>query len=651
MGIEGRRPNSEPHEFDLRPSIPKRLWVCWKEPEGLPDPADSILTFLLPSAEHELKLQHSGEVLFGREASLSIRKQARSLYLSIAARLAAVPAANGRTLRQLLSRPGRSSLWWYHPVSFKECEADPTFDWIIALCTIVKVAEDRKIEDVTLVGGPAELTIILKEIFRVQGFLELRQKMIFRCLRSVASRLAFAFQAAYISWLTRSRRSSPKRFDVGLLGFWEWSVRAEADNSISDVYFRGLPEAITAGTDFSVGWFAWLDKLSTVQHPRSLRESARLAGQHPSIFILQSTLGLGDVLRTLLDFRPLAGLLNVWRRPEYRAAFQADQLNLFPLFKPALLGGALDYSIPYCDLVAVATERACRETQPRVTFSFMEHFLHARAHYEGVKQALPGAISYTIQHASYCSEKTFLFLDPELEFRGKPDGCAVPRPDYVLAMGAFARELFLECGYAPEQVLVTGSPRYDQVRVGDLLETASIPGKEVSLLLVGGTAIAPDLEMIDAACHAVKHIPELRVSYRKHPFSKIEGLPWFHRYRNQVKLSQDSLDEDLKSADIVLFTYSTVAEEAFLRGRPVWQWLSPGFNGSALSEVASIPRFGSVESLCDAIRRYISNPAQYAATGDIRNFVLARLFYRADGQAATRIAALAAHALGQPAHS
>jgi len=116
----------------------KRLWVCWKEPETAPDPSDSVLTFLLPSAEQRLKVRHPGEVLFGREESLPIRQQARSTYLSISARLAAVPGPGGKTLRQLLSRGGKSSQWWYHPVSFKDCETDPAFDRIIALFTILK---------------------------------------------------------------------------------------------------------------------------------------------------------------------------------------------------------------------------------------------------------------------------------------------------------------------------------------------------------------------------------------------------------------------------------------------------------------------------------------------------------------------------------
>jgi len=149
-------------------------------------------------------------------------------------------------------------------------------------------------------------------------------------------------------------------------------------------------------------------------------------------------------------------------------------------------------------------------------------------------------------------------------------------------------------------------------------------------LLVGGLAIEPDLEMIEAACEVLKLIPELCVSFRKHPLSPIR--------QERVPMTHGSLEEDLESADIILFTYSTVAEEAFVRGRPVWQWLPQGFNASALAEIVSIPRFGSVKSLRDAIVSYRSNPGKYIPDESTRNLILSSLFYRTDGQAALRIA-------------
>ena len=599
---------------------PRRLWVYWKQPKVTPDPSCLILTFLSPSAEQRLKLQHPGEVLFGREASLTVRKQARDAYLGVAARLAAVPAVKGKTLRQLLASPGQSSLWWYHRVSAKDCEADPTFDRIIALFTIAKVAGDRGIREIVLVGAPAEFPATLRQKFRVRSLSRRSGGVALACVRALASRVAFGLKTGYQCWLARKYQPTGK-FDIVFSGFWNWSFRIDpATGAIFDRYFAELPKTLESASHLSVGWFAWMDN-------RQLPEPQR------SIVILQSELNFRDLLRSLFNFKPLLSLVRLWKHAQFRHAFAVERFNVFTFFREGLVAGVLDSGIPYGELVAVGTERACRRVEPSVTFSFLEHFPYARAHYEGVRRGGLGTVNYTVQHASYCSEKTFLFLDPEIEFSGHPDGCAVPHPHFVLAMGTFAQELFLECGYEPGQVIVTGSPCYDRIMNGDLMDkSAHSVKKEVSLLLVGGMAVYPDLEMIDAACEVAKSMPELSVSFRKHPLSRIK--------QDRVQVTKGSLDEDVRSADIILFTYSTVAEEAFITGCPVWQWLPQGFNASALSEVVSIPRFGSVESLYDAILSYRSDPSKYIPDEAARRGVLSRLFNRADRQAASRIAGL-----------
>src|SRR5438105_903880 len=180
-----------------------RLWVCWREPTAIPDFADCILTFLLPSIEQRLKLKHPGEVLFGREVSLPIRKQARADYLSISARMAAVPLANGKTLRQRFADSGECSRWWYHRASFKDCEADPIFNRMIALFTILKIAEERNIRDIVLVGAPAEFAVALKTAFRVRSLSESAFGLASACARSLTSRFAFGLKTVYECWLAR----------------------------------------------------------------------------------------------------------------------------------------------------------------------------------------------------------------------------------------------------------------------------------------------------------------------------------------------------------------------------------------------------------------------------------------------------------------
>jgi hypothetical protein len=114
--------------------------------------------------------------------------------------------------------------------------------------------------------------------------------------------------------------------------------------------------------------------------------------------------------------------------------------------------------------------------------------------------------------------------------------------------------------------------------------------------------------------------------------------PGFAPFKEHIEMSRESLEADLDRADLVIFTYSTVAEEAFLRGKPAWQWLPDGFNGSALAEVVAIPQFGTVAHLRKALRQYQANPRAFLPDPKSRQLVFERLFSPGDDQAASRMA-------------
>jgi surface carbohydrate biosynthesis protein (TIGR04326 family) len=355
-------------------------------------------------------------------------------------------------------------------------------------------------------------------------------------------------------------------------------------------------------------------------------------------------------MRTVVDFSPMVAFQSIRKSKLFRQLFLYQNLDLYPLFSDQLLCGFLNPSIPHHQLVAMATEKACRLHPPKITVSFLEHHPYSRAHYEGVSRGAPGAVTFAVQHASYSHEKTFVFLHPRIEFLGEPDGCSVPHPDYVCSMGFLGQRIFAECGYPSDRILVTGSPRYDHVRIR--LSENPRPsahengGQNTRLLLVTSLAEKPELEMIEAVHSAVIGNQAIELRLRSHPFNPIERSPAFYQYRSVIQETKGALKDDLAAADLILFTYSTVAEEAILQGKTVWQWLSLAFNGSALAEVAPIPRFCTVQGLRKALEtpHDPSDPRSHAL--DVEE-ITAQLFYKADGNAATRISAAILSLLGR----
>ncbi|MEE8113520.1 MAG: hypothetical protein V3T23_04110, partial [Nitrososphaerales archaeon] len=577
--------------------------------------------------------------------------------------------SSGLTLRQRLTPSGQASLWWYHPVSFKDCEGEPTFQSIIAVMTIRAVAEQCGVSKLILVGAPREVAAVLRSGFSVKEIgTHQSHGLWWLVLRGLVGRVLYAAQTLRICAGCRRWTSRPRCLSqIAFSGFWDWSVSwNDQTGSLSDRYFKSLPDELRRAGILSIGWLVWLDHHSDPsKQRRRLKDVLAPLKNSKGVTILQGFLYLRDILRAVGDFGPLATFLSVRKESSFRELFQANGIDYASLFTQPLLCGFLNWSLPYNELVALATERAASQVRPQAFLSFLEHFPYARAQYEGLRRAGLGTINIAVQHASYCREKTFYALHESLEFHGEPDGCAVPHPDYISTMGSLGLGLFLECGYPKDRVLLTGSPRYDHVRSG---KTDAPSEKEINfsspkrthdgeggqkptkdgtrLLMVCGLDVDLEMDMVEAVCTAAGSLEGLKIFLRSHPFRQIEKHPRFRPYASQIELLHGLLLDAILDADLILFTYSTVADEAYVMGKPVWQWLPLGFNGSALAEIAKIPQFASVASLRQALQQFCFNPSDIAPEASARQDAVEQLFYRTDGQSARRIARAVSQFLG-----
>lgn len=624
------------------------LWVCWAKPPGFPQENIPILSFMPPGIEEKLEQEYQGSVIRARELSLKIREEARLIYLKLVASIGTISIDARHTLRKALARKGEASQWWYHPVSFKNCGEEPTFDWIIAVLTTRAVAEKFGAEKIVFVGAPKEMVAVLKSAYLVE---EIDTRMPHQTwwvwIRSLALRAIYGVTLFHHWFAVLRHYNLPKcLYDFVLSSFWDWSVKYNHQRLI-DRYFGSLPDELRQ-QNLSIGWFAWFDPLSEPRRDkRTLKDVLKPLRNRKDVVILQAFLNPLDIMKNLADFRPLIIFLKVRKRKAFRETFRVNGLDFWPLFAEPLLFGFANATIPHCNLLSLATRRASYHYKPKVSLTFQEHFLDARAHYDGIRRGMRDITCFTVQHASYAHEKTYLFLDPEVEFKGQPDGCAIPHPDYVCAMGILGQELFFECGYPKENVFITGSPRYDHIHqwfynssIDSGFQQPEGRGENLRILIVLTLTVDLELEMVEALCAATEAMPDVQLYLRSHPFQPIGKHPRFAPYKNRVTLTKGTLEEDIAQADLILFTYSTVAEEAFILGKPVWQWLTLGYNGSALAETKTIPQFTSVRDLREALREFQIDQNRFLPTERSRQQVYEQLFFEINdaSKSAARIA-------------
>lgn len=551
------------------------------------------------------------KLLLVRRLSPEQRASARAHYLGLA-------AAIGTWLRRETGGE-LASAWWYHPVSFKDCEDDPTFARFLQLHAVLKAAAEAGASGLDLVGAPPELARVLRGRFDVsETERPFRWPSAAWWARAAASRgLGLLEALADVLACALAGRADAPKGRPALFAYWDWSLDEKGDR-----YFKALPSELAK-------WGADPVRLARLE-ARGGRLSAALAARRAGVVLLQSYLDVGDALEAAFELRPLSAYLRRRVDPAFRALFAWDGMDLSPLFEERLLRGFLDGGLPRCLLIERASKRAFAALESARAVHFLEHFPHARAVWAAARAE--GVRSATVQHASYGTEKTFLSLDATETGGDLP----CPTPDLAFAMGSLGRDLLLACGYAPARVRLTGSPRYDHLRLSP--RRSARAGGGVRVLLAPSFDLGAEAPMLASALAASDGLPGAELRLRDHPVAKLSETPAYEDARGRVPLSTGPLADDLAWADVVLYTSSTVAEESVLAGVPAWQWRPAGPDPAALPEAApEAPRFAAVDELRRALAAFKPGDGLPDEAGRAR--VVERLFFKADGGAAARVAA------------
>jgi len=133
---------------------------------------------------------------------------------------------------------------------------------------------------------------------------------------------------------------------------------------------------------------------------------------------------------------------------------------------------------------------------------------------------------------------------------------------------------------------------------------------------------AGDIELIEAACAAAERVPGIEILVRQKPGDALAAQPAFRALAPRLKLTTGSLADDLAAADILLITHSSVGDQAFACGVPTWQWVTLGFEGSVLVDLAAVPQFTTIDALADALLAEVVDFQQGRLHDDVALLVL-----------------------------
>lgn len=613
------------------------LWVCFVPPTEDPKKHVIILSFMAPSAEAEMNERFGAQIINGRTEVQEVRSQVRAEYVRLIAHLGSTPCVGGRTLRQALQGPENVSRWWFLDVTEKDClwDEDTIYATLLQARAVEAVRERYHIARVHLHGAvPAFAAALGQPRKATPGLLPTLARAI---AFGVMSRLALIVEYLGLWWtLRRLPVPAAKRCDVLMQGYWDWTVRPDASGNLQDRYFTDLPAQL-ASRGLRSGWLTSSEPFAEPwQRGRRRRDVLAASRTFPDVTLLERYLTPADIVGTGSNLRYPIQVTRFVMSQRFRALCRTGACDLYPLIMKQLLRAAWGGTFCRFGLVATATARACRQLRPSMVLTAWELFLRSRALYVGVRAYSPRVRVWALQHAGYSSDKTLGVFDPQIEIGGAPDGYAIPAPDGIFVLGELSRRIWEANGFAPERVVVTGGLRYQAVRTE--APAVRTGGRKISLLLAGGMCEAPHLDMCDALVTAVAGLTPVHIRWRDHPAYPLIERQAFRRFREIITVTSGTLDDDLRTADLVLFSQTGLAEEALLRGIPTWQWLWPGFNTSPFLDVPVVPAFSSVGALRRELETFLQAPVRYRPTVQAQQRVLSECFGPDPARASVRIA-------------
>ena len=575
----------------------------------------------------------------GARESISIREKAISDYIDLTVRIGNAKLDDKTFREALIVEKSTASTWWYHLTSSRDNTSDSVYEDILLIYTIDKVFKESQCDSLILYDFPERLIKVLSSKWKSSSIIRKKRIDSFLKLfaRALLSRLKYAYLTSKKIFVTRQFIENKKRaFDVIYFGFWDWSVMLDSDRNIIDKYHKRLPSYLSENTELSQAWLVMFDPHSEPgSENRKMKEVIPENIRGKNIFFLQNFMSYFDLFKEFIRISPFLTYLRYHNL--ISSGLSSQGFDLSYLFKDKLIYSFLNSSIPHLRLIETATKRACEYLNPLSTVSFLETYPFSRACFAGVNNYNALVPNIAIQHASRNEESLFFLTDPSQDgvFIDEPSG--LPKADYLFAMGRAGMELALKSGYSAHKVKLTGSPRFDHV-IRKKKEFSK--KKRISVLFAASGVTGVELPAFLMALKVIKLIPNIDLILREHFFWKISKFNELKNFKDDYELSNLTLDQDLERADLVLFTTTTLAEEALMRSIPVWQISSIKSNLSSLSDIEQVKKFFSQDELYNALKNATTlslvskNEFNLAFLDNIED----RCFYRCDGLASSRVA-------------
>lgn len=567
------------------------------------------------------------------------------------------PLVDGRSFREIATWK-ESSLWWPAEIFLHYSTASPGFVRLIeALHRLLGIETPDEVE---VHGLPAEAALLVGRTCRARGVLfhGPRDRPPRRGVLGLSLRARWNTVKTILTALKTSLAGGPPRLAasdrhrvlfLSHAAFWRTRTDPETGEpeAFEHYYDRLLPEVADQ---------ADLEAVVLAVGPRTAfrrrRTRDRLAdwlrlhpdsGRYVHVNRFTSWAVCREVWKATREIRSLWRALR--RSPSLFEAFSHREVS-FPDLAAPDLAGTLLLQLPWAVRCREEMAAALRAVRPAVVVLYAESSGWGRAAVTACRAE--GVPTVALQHGILYPRYYSYYHDA--------DERDWPRPDRTAVFGEAARRLLQEMGhYPPESLVVTGSPKFDElVAAATRWDREAIrtrlgvePGGRLVVVASRYRPIRETHQAIGPAfadlVRAVESLPDVVCLVKPHP-AESDGA-----YRQQIReakasrvrivRSEATLPELLHAADALVTVESLSAVEALVLGRAVVILNGPT-NLQGLVEAGVALGVAAGADPTGPLRGVLSDAATRDSLARARQRYLADILRGADGGATGRIVAL-----------
>jgi hypothetical protein len=563
------------------------------------------------------------------------------------------PLVDGRSFCELYSWKG-VSLWWFAELYLHHSTRSPGYVRLIE--TFTHLLTRLEAEEVEACGLPAEETLLLARTCTARAVLFAEHPPVklgvhnrVRSILAQSRRDALKVTASAVKAAAAGRPAPPLAdgsrtvLFLSHAAFWRERQR-EGVPELYEHYFDRVLPAVEQADGLRTFVLAVGPRAAHRRRPLGarLRDWIRLRPEagpyvHVNRYVNRGVVKADRAIRKEMR----QAFKSLRRTPAVREAFTHVRVAFDDLAEPDLAATLL-LQVPWAVRSYEEMAEALREVRPAAVCLYAESSGWGRATVAAARAA--GIPTVALQHG--------ILYPKYYSYRHGPDEAACPIPDRTAVFGEEAQRTLVEMGgYAPESLVVTGSPKFDALlETARRLDRATVrarlgvaEGEPLLLVASRFRGIRGTHQSIGSAFPALVRAVErlsVRCVVKPHPAEPAEGYRQVVQAENSARVTVLSSGADLLelllACDALCTVESLSAVEALVLERPVLLLNMP----TNLRRMAEQGVALGVEAGADpeeAVRSVLFDETAQAQLKEARTRYLSDLAHGVDGLATARI--------------